>query len=99
MSNGTARRPLPGDVVPCEDCKAPIVWAVTLAGPNGRGGKAMPLDHLEDIRFGNTAVRAGHGSRLLARVLGKDETHDAPLEYLAVPHFATCPYYFRRGQA
>ncbi len=90
----TGRR-LPGDIVTCESCGAPIVWAVTVAGPNGRGGKAMPLNPREDLGYGNTAVRPGHAGRLLARVLFKDETHDAPGEYLAVPHAATCPFYFR----
>lgn len=91
------RRQLPGEVVACEDCRAPIIWATTVAGPNGRGGKAMPLDHLEDTDYGNTAVWAVRIDRVLARVLSKGETHDAPLEYLAVPHFATCPFYFRRS--
>lgn len=49
----------------------------------------MPLDPVE-APDGNTAVRVGHG-RLQARVLKKDETHDSFSEYLAMPHFATCP--------
>lgn len=65
------------------------MWAVTLAGPNGPGGKAMPLDPHEDPA-GNTAVRPGHGGRLLARVLQKDEQALTPVELLAMPHFATC---------
>lgn len=96
MNATETRRTIPGDVVECEDCHAPIVWAITVAGPNGPGGKSMPLNPLEDLGYGNTAVRAGHAGRVLARVLGKDETHDSPVEYLAVPHFATCPFYFRK---
>lgn len=49
----------------------------------------MPLDPLE-ATDGNTAVRPAAGGRLLARVLGKDESHDPPVEFLAMPHFATC---------
>lgn len=82
-------RQLPGRRAVCGRCKRPIVWAVTMAGPNGPGGKAMPLDPLE-AADGNTAVRPS-GSRLVARVLHKDETHDAQVELLAMPHFATCP--------
>lgn len=82
-------RHLPGRRAVCGRCKRPIVWAVTLAGANGPGGKAMPLDPLE-AADGNTAVRTT-GSRLVARVLGKDETHDSSTELLAMPHFATCP--------
>lgn len=91
----TDARTLPGEVVPCEDCRAPIVWAVTVAGPNGPGGKAMPLNAREDLAYGNTAAWSLTRGRVLARVLTKDEQHDAPLEYLAVPHFATCPLYLR----
>lgn len=72
------------------DCKAPIVWAVTVAGENGPGGKAMPLDPHPSIE-GNVAVRvnATHG-RVLCRVLCKGETVIAGVELLAMPHFATC---------
>lgn len=83
-------RALPGRRAQCGRCRRVIVWAVTVAGPNGPGGKAMPLDPLE-APDGNTAVRPSAGGRLLARVLGKDESHDPPVEYLAMPHFATCP--------
>lgn len=88
----TTQRRLPGEVEACEACGAGVVWATTVAGPNGPGGKRMALNPLEDLGYGNTAVRAEHRGRLLARVLFKGETHDAPLEYLAVPHVATCPY-------
>lgn len=82
-------RALPGARVTCERCRAEIVWAVTVAGPNGPGGKATPLDPTEDPR-GNVAVNPVAAGRLLARVLGKDEHHDPPIEFLAMPHFATC---------
>ena len=88
-------RPLRGLPAPaaahsmCEGCRQPIVWALTVAGPNGRGGKLMPLDPREDPA-GNVAVTAPHG-RLLARVLTKDEQVDRPGEYAANSHFATCP--------
>lgn len=85
----TEPRTLPGQRTRCEGCRREIVFAVTVAGENGRGGKYMPLDPLEDVA-GNTAVRPGHRGVLLARVLKKDETHDHTSEYLAMPHFATC---------
>lgn len=80
---------LPGRLGVCKVCRARIVWAVTSAGPNGRGGKPMPLDAVPNDA-GNVAVRAHMAGRLVARVLGKDETHDPLLEQLAMPHFATC---------
>lgn len=82
-------RPLPGTPVPCERCRATIVWAKTMAGPNGPGGKAMPLDLHEDPA-GNVAVTPTTHGRLHARVLMKDERHVPPVEFLAMPHFATC---------
>lgn len=72
----------------CSGCGQPIVWAMTVAGQNGRGGKLMPLDPSEHPR-GNVAVTIPHG-RLLARVLAHDEQIDHPLEYAGIPHFATC---------
>lgn len=92
MSTTDTTRRLPGEVVACELCGAAIVWATTLAGPNGPGGKAMPLNALEDLAYGNTAVHSPRHGQVVARVLHKGESHDHPLEYLAVPHFATCPY-------
>lgn len=74
----------------CEGCAGELVWAVTVAGPNGRGGKLMPLDPVENLA-GNVAVTAPHRGRLLARVLTKGEAFDRPHEYAAMPHFATCP--------
>lgn len=74
----------------CEGCRRPIVWARTLAGTNGRGGKLMPLDPLEDAA-GNVAVSNPHRGVLYARVLHKDEDVDRPVDFRAMPHFATCP--------
>ena len=74
----------------CHGCGRGIVWAITVAGPNGRGGKAMPLDPAEDLA-GNVAVTVVTVGRLAARVLMKDESADRPLEFLAQTHFATCP--------
>lgn len=59
----------------CNRCKAPIVWARTVAGENGPGGKAIPLDP-EPNPDGNLAVREQRRGELLARVLKKDEEHD-----------------------
>lgn len=73
----------------CEGCRAPIVWARTLAGANGRGGKLMPLDVVEDPR-GNVAVSNPHRDVLYARVLTKGEVVDRPVDFVAMPHFATC---------
>ena len=42
-----ALRELPAEAIArttCDSCGRPIVWAITVAGPNGRGGKLMPLD-------------------------------------------------------
>lgn len=75
----------------CDGCGRAIVWAVTVAGPNGRGGKLMPLDPLEDLAGNVVATQPSARGRLLARVLCKDETIDRPGEYAGMPHFATCP--------
>ncbi|GAB3867447.1 hypothetical protein GCM10028801_41480 [Nocardioides maradonensis] len=61
----------------CEGCGRDIVWTITVAGPNGRGGKAMPIDPVENLA-GNVAVRPTHGSRLTARVLARGELVDRP---------------------
>lgn len=92
---GPELRRLPAPAVArtsCQGCRQPIVWAVTVAGPNGPGGKLMPLEPVEDLE-GNVAVTTPHPpyGRLLARVLGKDEIVDRPVEYAAMTHFATCP--------
>lgn len=80
---------IPGPRVKCRRCGAPIVWARTVAGENGPGGKAMPLDP-EPNTSGNVAVRPGRRNELLARVLKKGEDHDRQNEIRAVPHMATC---------
>lgn len=84
----TARK-LPGTAGTCRDCQQPIVWATTVAGPHGRGGKRQAFNPLEDPA-GNVAVWAPHHRFMLARALHKDETHDREAEYLAMPHVATC---------
>lgn len=89
MTEREVRR-LPGPLGRCNSCGGHIVWAATAARDTGRGGKAMPLDPVEDLA-GNVAVQAGHGGRLVARVLKKDEQVDRPVQYVAMPHFATCP--------
>lgn len=83
--------PIVPRVTQCSRCKAPIVWARTVASGNGPGGKAMPLDAYPDPA-GNVAARVTDRRRsiVLARVLGKDETHDHRVEVLAMPHFASC---------
>jgi hypothetical protein len=84
-------RPLPDAIAQsrCEGCGDDVVWAMTVAGPNGPGGKYMPLNPYEDLA-GNVAVTAPHRGRLLARVLTKGETFDRPHEYAGMTHFATC---------
>lgn len=83
-------RRLPGTLTRCRSCGQGIVWAATAARDTGRGGRAMPLDPFEDPA-GNVAVQPGHAGRLVARVLKKDEQVDRPVQYVAMPHFATCP--------
>lgn len=86
----TKPRRIPGRTTTCARCKAPIVWARTVATETGRGGKPMPLDPVENPD-GNVAVRALVSSgQLVARVLCKDETHDTTVELRAMPHAATC---------
>lgn len=86
----TVARKIPGRASSCGHCQAPIVWARTLATESGAGGKAMPLDPLEDLA-GNVAVRpVNDRGGLVARVLRKDETHDTFAELRAMPHAATC---------
>lgn len=75
----------------CHGCGAQLLWAYTVAGPNGPGGKLMPLDPLESLASGNVAVTAPRRGRLNARVLAHDEYVDRPAEYAASTHFATCP--------
>lgn len=73
----------------CSVCRAPIIWARTLASENGPGGKAMPLN-AEPDPAGNVAVRALSPTSRVCRVLGKDEDHDHRAEQRYMPHFATC---------
>ena len=82
-------RKLPGRHAVCRVCRVEIRWAVTVASANGRGGRPMPLDAYENPD-GNVAVRPALNGRLVARVLGKDETHDRVTELRAMPHFPTC---------
>lgn len=92
MTGHLEPRPLPQPIArtSCDGCGATIVWAITMAGPNGPGGKLIPLEPLEDLT-GNVAVIAPHLGRLVARVLTKDEHVDRPHEYAAQTHFAACP--------
>jgi hypothetical protein len=82
-------RPLPGTTSVCQLCKRTIVWATTVAGPNGPGGKSQPFDPVEDPK-GNVALFPRGQGRLLARALQHGEDADRPLEYLGMPHAATC---------
>lgn len=82
-------RPLPGQETHCSRCHSTVVWAVTAARDTGPGGKPIPLDPIEHPD-GNVAVSPGHGRRLVARVLKKGEEPIIPVEYRAMPHFATC---------
>lgn len=82
-------RHLPGTTQICPRCRGQIVWALTAARDTGPGGKAMPLDPVEHPH-GNVAASPGHGRRLIARVLKKDEAPIYPVEFQAMPHFATC---------
>lgn len=68
------------------------MWARTSATERGRGGKAVPLNPLED-GTGSYAVRnVGDQYRavLVARPLGKDDVVDQVSEWRAMPHMATC---------
>lgn len=82
-------RRLPAPKVPCESCGRNIVWATTVAGPNGRGGKNQAFDPYEhpDARVAVYPARRG---QLYARALFKDEAVDRPIEYAGMPHAATC---------
>lgn len=82
-------RPLPGTRSLCQLCKQPIVWARTMAGPNGPGGKSQPFDPYENPD-GNVAIIPRAQGRLLARALGKDDGLDEHAEYRGMPHAATC---------
>ena len=73
----------------CRICKAPIMWARTVASESGTGGKPMPLDP-EPNDDGNVAVRQTGPNRYVARVLKKGESHDTYAEKRHMPHAATC---------
>ena len=88
LTTRPARR-IPATTTLCDRCIRPIVWAVTVAGPNGPGGKSQPFDPYEDLA-GNVALSPAHRGRLLARALFKDEHVDRPVEYCGMPHAATC---------
>lgn len=94
IATAPALRELPAEEISrtsCDSCGRPIVWGLTVAGPNGRGGKLMPLDPLEHLD-GNVAVTQPVSRGLLyARALFKDERVDRPAEFAGMPHFATCP--------
>lgn len=85
----TPLRRIPATHETCEFCGEPIVWAVTVAGPNGPGGKAQPFNHFEDAR-GNVALIPVTRERIHARALHKGEEVDVPIEYRGMPHAATC---------
>ncbi len=85
----TTPRKIDGRRAVCRYCQQPIVFATTLAGANGRGGKPMPLDPTPHPD-GNVAVRRTSPGHIVARVLGKDDTLDTTIEVRAMPHFATC---------
>lgn len=86
----TAPRRLPGIRTGCPACRREIVYALTVAGPNGPGGKRQAFDPFEDPAGRVAIIPLGRG-RLHARALHKGETHDEPLELLGMPHVATCP--------
>jgi hypothetical protein len=85
----TPLRRIPGPVDTCEFCQEPIIWAVTVAGPNGPGGKAQPFNHFEHVD-GRVALLPITRDRITARALHKDEDVDPPREYRGMPHVATC---------
>jgi hypothetical protein len=62
----------------CRSCRAPTIWARTVAG------RRLPLD-LEPIADGNVIIR--NGVAMVLRV-GQVVADDEPC-YVA--HFATCP--------
>lgn len=74
----------------CRLCLGQIVFAITMSSPKTRGGKPMPLNPEPD-EAGNVACRRTSSTRIVARVLAKDDTLDVTTETRAMPHFATCP--------
>jgi hypothetical protein len=75
----------------CHGCGHLVVWATTVAGPNGPGGKLQPFDPREDLAGRIAITQPIARGRLLARALSKEEQVDRPLEYAGMTHFATCP--------
>jgi hypothetical protein len=75
----------------CQGCMRDIVWAMTVSGPNGPGGKLIPLDPIEDLEGNVVVTQPRARGRLLARVMCRGELADRPMEYLAMTHFASCP--------
>lgn len=72
----------------CRECQREVIWARTVPA-----GKAMPLDperRRPDDPDANVAVYRDHLGVLRARVLSADARPE-PYEWLAMPHFATCP--------
>jgi len=74
----------------CHGCGELIVWATTVAGPNGPGGKLQPFDPRENPAGRIAITQPVARGRLLARALHKGETVERPLEYDGMTHFATC---------
>ncbi|XBB66883.1 hypothetical protein ABFU82_22665 [Nocardioides sp. WV_118_6] len=74
----------------CHGCGELIVWATTVAGPNGPGGKLQPFDPRENPVGRIAITQPVARGRLLARALHKGETVERPLEYIGMTHFATC---------
>lgn len=74
----------------CHGCGELIVWATTVAGPNGPGGKLQPFDPRENPAGRIAITQPVARGRLLARALHKGETVERPLEYIGMTHFATC---------
>lgn len=74
----------------CEDCRQPIVWAITVASPTGAGGKNQAFNPVEDPA-GRVAITNPHRTQMRARALTGDEIHDPRVgEFLGMPHAATC---------
>lgn len=70
--------------VPCEGCRAPILWTVTAAT-----GRRMPVD-AEPDQAENTAVYADGTGRLRSRAITGERPTLEHAEQLHMPHAATC---------
>jgi hypothetical protein len=88
-----APRRLPGTLSTCPNCRQPVVWATTVGGPRGPGGKLMAFEPVESP-LGRAAVKPDsqhRPSRLFARMLDPDEDPFYELgEYQGLPHSAVC---------